>query len=161
MGLVAGIIGLIFHLNDMHLNDIPASFNQGAADLLGAAMCIGMAQGIIIILGGTDASSGTVLNTILHSISGAMQDLPPVVSAWFMYVFQSVCIYKLYRTYFRLSVRRTGCSKTGVGELGKVPDQVPGSPGCICFPGSGPWRCHRTVIMLQFNCDVIIAITKA
>ena len=80
----------IFHLNDMHLNDIPASFNQGAADLLGAAMCIGMAQGIIIILGGTDASSGTVLNTILHSISGAMQDLPPVVSAWFMYVFQSV-----------------------------------------------------------------------
>ena len=46
----------------MHLNDIPASFNQGAADLLGAAMCIGMAQGIIIILGGTDASSGTVLN---------------------------------------------------------------------------------------------------
>ena len=90
MGLVAGIIGLIFHLNDMHLNDIPASFNQGAADLLGAAMCIGMAQGIIIILGGTDASSGTVLNTILHSISGAMQDLPPVVSAWFMYVFQSV-----------------------------------------------------------------------
>ena len=90
MGLVAGIIGLIFRLNDMHLNDIPASFNQGAADLLGAAMCIGMAQGIIIILGGTDASSGTVLNTILHSISGAMQDLPPVVSAWFMYVFQSV-----------------------------------------------------------------------
>ena len=90
MGLVAGIIGLIFHLNDMHLNDIPASFNQGAADLLGAAMCIGMAQGIIIILGGTDASSGTVLNTILHSISGAMQNLPPVVSAWFMYVFQSV-----------------------------------------------------------------------
>ena len=68
---------------------------------------------------------------------------------------------KLYRTYFRLSVRRIGCSKTGVGELGKVPDQVPGSPGCICFPGSGPWRCHRTVIMLQFNCNVIIAITKA
>ena len=42
MGLVAGIIGIIFHLNDMHLNDIPAAFNQGAADLLGAAMCVGM-----------------------------------------------------------------------------------------------------------------------
>ena len=90
MGLVAGVIGLIFRLNDMHLNDIPAAFNQGAADLLGAAMCVGMAQGIIIILGGTDASSGTVLNTILHSLSGAMQNFPPVVSAWLMYVFQSV-----------------------------------------------------------------------
>ena len=53
-------------------------------------MCIGMAQGIIIILGGTDASSGTVLNTILQSLSGAMQNFPPVVSAWLMYVFQSV-----------------------------------------------------------------------
>ena len=90
MGLVAGVIGLIFRLNDMHLNDIPAAFNQGAADLLGAAMCVGMAQGIIIILGGTDASSGTVLNTILHSLSGAMQNFTPVVSAWLMYVFQSV-----------------------------------------------------------------------
>ena len=90
MGLVSGIIGLIFHLNAMQLNDIPRAFDRGAADLLGAAMCVGMAQGIIIILGGTDASSGTVLNTILHSLSGAMQNFPPVVSAWLMYVFQSV-----------------------------------------------------------------------
>ena len=35
MGLVAGVIGLIFRLNDMHLNDIPAAFNQGAADITG------------------------------------------------------------------------------------------------------------------------------
>lgn len=61
-----------------------------AQGIAGIPVMSGMAQGIIIILGGTDASSGTVLNTILHSISGAMQDLPPVVSAWFMYVFQSV-----------------------------------------------------------------------
>ena len=88
--LIAVVFGLIVRLNDLHGDGIPSAFNQGAADLLGAAMCVGMAQGIIIILGGTDASSGTVLNTILHSLSGAMQNFPPVVSAWLMYVFQSV-----------------------------------------------------------------------
>ena len=90
MGLVAGILGVAFHLNDMKLNDIATSFERGAADLLGAAMCVGMAQGIIIILGGTSATDGTVLNTILHGISQGMQGFPAVVSAWLMYVFQSV-----------------------------------------------------------------------
>lgn len=90
MGLVAGIIGVIFKLNNMTVNDIASAFNTGASDLLGAAMCVGMAQGIIIVLGGTDPTSGTVLNTILYNISNAMQGLPTMVSAWFMYVFQSV-----------------------------------------------------------------------
>ena len=90
MGLVSGIIGLIFHLNGMQLNDIPRAFDHGAADLLGAAMCVGMAQGIIIILGGTSATDGTVLNTILYTISNGMKNFPPVISAWLMYVFQSV-----------------------------------------------------------------------
>ncbi len=90
MGLVSGIIGLVFHLNDMKLNDLPKAFDQGAADLLGAAMCVGMAQGIIIILGGTSATDGTVLNTILHGLSEGMKNFPPMISAWCMYVFQSV-----------------------------------------------------------------------
>lgn len=90
MGLSAGIIGVAFHLNDMRLNDIPRAFDHGAADLLGAALCVGMAQGIIIILGGTDPSQGTVLNTILHTLSDGMKNFPPVISAWFMYLFQSV-----------------------------------------------------------------------
>ena len=90
MGLVSGIIGLIFHLNGMQINDIPRAFDHGAADLLGAALCVGMAQGIIIILGGTSATDGTVLNTILYTISNGMKNFPPVISAWLMYVFQSV-----------------------------------------------------------------------
>ena len=90
MGLVAGIIGVSFKLNGMKLNDIATSFDRGAADLLGAAMCVGMAQGIIIVLGGTDPTQGTVLNTLLHGISEAIQGLPPMLSAWIMYIFQSV-----------------------------------------------------------------------
>lgn len=90
MGIAAGIIGVIFKLNDMTVNDIATSFQSGAADLIGAALVVGMAQGIIIVLGGTNASEPTVLNTILHGISGAMHGLPTVISAWLMYVFQTV-----------------------------------------------------------------------
>lgn len=90
MGIAAGIIGVIFKLNDMTVNDIATSFQSGAADLIGAALVVGMAQGIIIVLGGTSASEPTVLNTILHGISGAMHGLPTVISAWLMYVFQTV-----------------------------------------------------------------------
>ena len=61
MGFVAGIIGVVFKLNGMELNDIAKSFDKGAADLLGAALCVGMAQGIILVLGGTSATDGTVL----------------------------------------------------------------------------------------------------
>lgn len=90
MGLVSGILGIVFHLNGMKLNDIATSFQQGAADLLGAALVVGMAQGIIIILGGTDPTTGTVLNTILYTIGNGMKNFPPMVSAWLMYVFQTV-----------------------------------------------------------------------
>lgn len=89
MGFVSGVIGVIFKLNDMRVNDIAKSFDKGAADLLGAALCVGMAQGIIIILGGTSATDGTVLNTILHTIGEGMKNFPTVVSAWLMYVFQT------------------------------------------------------------------------
>ena len=90
MGFVAGILGIVFKLNDMKLNDLAKSFDRGAAGLLGAALCVGMAQGIIIVLGGTEATDGTVLNTILHAIGEGMKGFPPAISAWMMYLFQSV-----------------------------------------------------------------------
>lgn len=90
MGLVSGIIGVVFNLNNMRVNDIADGFRSGAKDLLGAALVVGMAKGIVLVLGGTDAGSASVLNTILNFISGGLSELPTVVSAWFMYVFQSV-----------------------------------------------------------------------
>jgi len=90
MGLVSGIIGVIFKLNNMTVNDIASSFRDGAKELVGAALVVGMAQGIILVLGGTDPTKGTVLNTILHTMGSAVGHLPPVISAWMMYVFQSV-----------------------------------------------------------------------
>ena len=40
MGIVSGVIGVIFKLNDMKLNDIATSFKDGAKDLIGAALVV-------------------------------------------------------------------------------------------------------------------------
>lgn len=90
MGLASGIIGVIFKLNGMTINDMAAAFKQGAADLVGAAMIVGMAQGIMIVLGGADPTAPTVLNTILHGISVAFVGLSGTIAAVLMYVFQSI-----------------------------------------------------------------------
>ncbi len=45
MGLVAGIIAVIFKLDGMRINDIASSFQSGAADLAGTAIVVGMAKG--------------------------------------------------------------------------------------------------------------------
>lgn len=90
MGLISGIIGVVFGLNGMKVNDIAISFRAGASDLLGAAMVVGMAKGIILVLGGDSPTTPTVLNTVLHNAGLVISRLTPAVSAWLMYVFQSV-----------------------------------------------------------------------
>lgn len=90
MGLVSGVIGVIFKLNGMRLNDIASSFKQGAADLVGAAIVVGMAQGIMLVLGGSSPTEPTVLNTILNGISGAFVGLSGTLAAVLMYLFQSI-----------------------------------------------------------------------
>lgn len=90
MGIVSGIIGVVFKLGNMTVNDIASSFRDGAKDLLGAALVVGMAKGIVLVLGGSDPATPTVLNTILNSMASGMSAMPPMMSAWVMYVFQSV-----------------------------------------------------------------------
>ncbi|PIE84098.1 MAG: hypothetical protein CSA07_03870 [Bacteroidia bacterium] len=90
MGLVVGVIGVIFRLNGMRLNDIAAAFKRGAADLLTPAMIVGMAQGIVYVLGGTDPTQGSVLNTILNGAASSIHGFAPMLSASIMFLFQAV-----------------------------------------------------------------------
>lgn len=90
MGLGAGLIAVIFKLENMGLNDVASSFQSGAADLAGTAIVVGMAKGILLVLGGSDANMPSALNTILHSIGGLLNYVPAVIGAWFMYIFQSL-----------------------------------------------------------------------
>lgn len=90
MGLFAGIIAVIFKLDGMRINDIASSFQSGAADLAGTAIVVGMAKGILLVLGGSDASVPSALNTILHGIGTALAGVPAAIGAWAMYIFQSL-----------------------------------------------------------------------
>lgn len=90
MGLVAGIIAVIFKLNNMSVNEISTSFRDGAKDLVGAALVVGMAQGIILVLGDSSPVNDSVLNTVLNGMGTALSGLSSGFNAWFMYIFQSI-----------------------------------------------------------------------
>ena len=79
MGIAAGIA------MGKTANDITKLFIAGASDILSAAMVVGLAGGIIVIL-----EDGRIIDTILYSISVAMQDFGKVASVSVMYLIQSV-----------------------------------------------------------------------
>ena len=89
MGIVSGIIGVVFRLNNMTTNDMASSFRKGAEELVGAALVVGMGKGIVLVLGGTFAGEPSVLNTILNWVATGMEGMHSAFSAWVMYIFQS------------------------------------------------------------------------
>lgn len=88
MGIAVAIISVV--AKRMNMNEASHAFQQGAKDLLPAALIVGMAKGIVLILGGTDASSPSVLNTLLFYASEGIGGLGATTSALFMFLFQSV-----------------------------------------------------------------------
>ena len=82
MGVAAGIVGVVFKLNNMTVNDIATSFRKGAEDLIGAALVVGMAKGIVLVLGGADADTPSVLNTVLNWVANGLSGMPAAMCAW-------------------------------------------------------------------------------
>ncbi|WP_434763160.1 putative basic amino acid antiporter YfcC [Vibrio fortis] len=90
MGFIVAIIGAIFRLNGMTLNDAADAFKEGAGMMLAPALLVGCAKGVLLILGGGSGSEASVLNSILNSAGSFISGLPDVMAAWLMFVFQSV-----------------------------------------------------------------------
>ena len=90
MGIVSGLLAVVFKLNGMDWSEMASSFQKGVADLAGTAIVVGMAKGLLIIFGGSDPTMPTALNTILAGVGKALGGLPAAATAWFMYVFQSL-----------------------------------------------------------------------
>ncbi|GLS83103.1 hypothetical protein GCM10007894_10800 [Paraferrimonas haliotis] len=88
IGVVVGIIAIVS--KRLTINQVADAFKKGAQELLPAAMIVGMAKGIVIILGGDQADQASVLNTLLYYTGNVLGDLPETVSAVCMYLFQSV-----------------------------------------------------------------------
>ncbi len=68
--IAAIIIGIIARLGEARLVE---TFVNGARDLLGVALIIGLARGIVVVM-----DAGHITDTILHSAETAVAGLPPV-----------------------------------------------------------------------------------
>lgn len=65
-------------------NKITKLFMEGVKDITGAALVVGLAGGIIIIL-----SNGMIIDTLLFKISGAMSDMSNIATIGTMYIMQT------------------------------------------------------------------------
>lgn len=65
-------------------NQITKLFMEGTKDIMSAAMIVGLAGGIIVIL-----NDGKIIDTILYGVSQAMSDAGRLASVGLMYVFQT------------------------------------------------------------------------
>lgn len=87
IGLIIGAISVVF--KKMTMNQVSSAFQQGAKDLLPAALIVGMAKGIVIILGGDDVAEPSTLNTVLFFASEGINGVGEVGSAIAMLTFQT------------------------------------------------------------------------
>lgn len=90
IGIAAAIVARLFRLNGMDLNACGEAFRDGAVQLAPAAIIIGFAKGIVVLLGGDDASEPSVLNTALYGMAHLTEGLPGHIAAVGMYVLQSI-----------------------------------------------------------------------
>ncbi len=79
MGLLTGIA------MNYTPNEITKYFLDGARDIMSAAIVVGLAGGIVIIL-----QEGKIIDTILHSMAEGMKDFGKVASVGIMYLIQTV-----------------------------------------------------------------------
>ncbi|NVK24693.1 MAG: putative basic amino acid antiporter YfcC [Gammaproteobacteria bacterium] len=88
IGIVIGVIAVI--RSRMSMNDVSKAFQHGAQSLLPAALIVGMAKGILLLLGGDDPTEPSVLNTILYGMGQLIGDASESVSAVLMLMLQSI-----------------------------------------------------------------------
>ena len=79
MGILAGLA------NNYNPNKITKLFLEGSKDILSAAIIVGLAGGIIVIL-----QDGLVIDTILHYLSSKMEGFGNIATIGIMYVIQTI-----------------------------------------------------------------------
>ncbi len=90
LGLVIGLLYLLPGPNRLSANAQAQAFREGAAGLVPAVLVVGMAAGLVLLLGGTHPAEPSVMNTILFTLASGLVHLPEMVSAWLMFFVQSV-----------------------------------------------------------------------
>lgn len=89
LGIFVGVVARISGLAGCSFNAMMDAFRDGAAQLLPAALIVGVAKGILLLLGGDDPSASSLMNTLLNSLSVLTALAPDWMTAWVMYLAQS------------------------------------------------------------------------
>jgi uncharacterized ion transporter superfamily protein YfcC len=79
VGILSGLV------TRLKFNDMASSFSKGCSEIANAAIIVGFARAVLVIL-----SEARVMDTILHSVSKLVSGLPPVISVQCMYLFQTL-----------------------------------------------------------------------
>lgn len=79
MGLFSGIA------YNYHANEITKQFLEGAKDIMSAALIVGLAGGILVIL-----EDGRIIDTILYKVSTSMEGMGKLGTVSVMYVIQNI-----------------------------------------------------------------------
>ena len=79
MGLLSGII------RRLSFNDMADAFIDGAKGMIGAAVIIGCAKGIVIL-----AENAQIIDTVLYGLVGLIGKLPSLIAAYLMYIVQMI-----------------------------------------------------------------------
>ncbi|MBQ8618182.1 MAG: YfcC family protein [Clostridia bacterium] len=81
--LFIGMAILIAVIARMTPNAFAVTFGEGMAGIASGALVIGFARGLLVVM-----TDGNILHTILYAVAGVLENLPSLVSALGMYVFQ-------------------------------------------------------------------------
>ncbi len=90
MGIAVSLVARFGGIANCSFNELMDAFRHGAAQLLPAALIVGAAKGILLLLGGDDPQSTSLLNTLLDALSSLTSSAPEWLTAWIMFLSQSV-----------------------------------------------------------------------
>ena len=79
LGVLVGVVGRL------SVKEITDSFISGAKDLVGTALIIALARGILIL-----SRDGKIIDTMLHTLSDPISSLHPIVASQAMFVVQTL-----------------------------------------------------------------------
>ena len=89
MGLAAGFIAWLGRRPGLDANALADAFRDGAAQMLPVVLVVALAKALLLLLGGTDPSQPTVMNTLLYQLAHALEGLPAALAALLMLALQS------------------------------------------------------------------------
>ena len=78
LGILVGLVGRL------SVKEITDSFISGAKDLVGTALIIALARGILIL-----SRDGKIIDTMLHTLSDPISSLHPIISSQAMFLVQT------------------------------------------------------------------------